>query len=131
MALARPAQVVDCTLCGVGQEPSADRTACQACAVGYAGSSGVCSQCAPGTEPDVSQAVCVSCAAGFAGSDGTCAVCADGTEPNEDMTACQPCAAGWAGTGECAASVLRALSPRRISEHVSRVAQAMLGLRRV
>ena len=32
------------------------------------------------------------------------------------------------GRAECAASVLRALSPRRISEHASHVAQAMLGL---
>ena len=116
-----------CDQCPAGQEPNADRTACQACAVGFAGTGGVCEQCAPGTEPDGSAVSCVSCAAGFAGSDGTCAVCVDGTEPNEDMTACQPCAPGWAGDSGGAASVLRALSPRRTSGRARIVRWAMLG----
>ena len=66
-----------------------------------AGTGGVCEICTPGTEPDGQRSSCQRCGVGSAGSDGTCTACLDGQEVNDvgEPTACVLCGAGKAGVG--------------------------------
>ena len=58
-----------------GFEPNAERTACVACEVGFAGTGGQCDQCLAGQEPNADRTACQACAVGYAGTGGVCEQC--------------------------------------------------------
>ena len=106
--------LVECTVCADGTEPSADHSSCGPCPVGTAGQRGVCSPCVDtevdgvfhgmhtpdriqclacpdGQQPNLAHTGCEDCEAGTAGANGVCDRCSAGQQPNADRTACIFC----------------------------------------
>ena len=91
-----------CTACPDGKTSNSDKTACEDCPEGTAGTGGTCEQCTAGTKavPPTQSTSCEDCTGAEAGSDGTCTACDAGQHAAENHQSCVACDAGKYRSGD-------------------------------
>ena len=69
-----PFRAGGCVTCENGKRVNQDKTGCEPCPAGTAGTNGTCTQCENGyyTKGLTEQMTCVPCEIGWAGTNGTC-----------------------------------------------------------
>jgi hypothetical protein len=108
-----------CKTCEDGEIVNSEKSGCESCPDGWAGTDGACNPCGNGNQPNGEKTDCEPCPAGTAGIGGycdincennqisngdrtSCTTCDSGKQPNSSKTDCEPCPAGTYGeNGYC------------------------------
>ena len=85
-----------CVACGVGKNPSDDRSRCDDCGIGESSDGSQCTRCPAGTQPNQEKSGCNQClveGSNMYSTDGIdCVSCPAGSQPNAERSACETCA---------------------------------------